>query len=149
MGMRILKSLSVAAALTAAGLVAGVFEASAQSIEARVNAAVAKIQAACSADLQKYCSMVTPGEGRILLCIQAHEDKISSKCDFALFEASRNLNRALDKIERAAAVCWGDIEKNCAGIPEGGGGIARCLVTKKASLSKACQTELGKFPAAK
>ena len=111
-------------------------------IEARLSAAVAKIQGACGDDLKKFCSTVTPGEGRMLLCIEAHEDKISSKCDYALFDAARNLERALDRIERVADVCWNDIEKHCANIAAGEGRIAQCLVDKKSSLTRRCQTEI-------
>jgi hypothetical protein len=39
----------------------------------------------------------------------AHEDKISTKCDYALYSASRNLDRAIDSIEQAADACWPDI----------------------------------------
>jgi hypothetical protein len=117
-----------------------------QQLAARLDAAVKKVQAACSDDVQKYCSTVTPGEGRLILCMQAHEDKVSDKCDFALFEASRNLNRVLDRIDRTADICWGDIEKHCSNVPEGGGRILQCLVSQKTSLTPACQTELGKLP---
>jgi Cysteine rich repeat len=120
-----------------------------QKLEARLNAAVEKLQVACGEDLKKYCSMVTPGEGRMLLCMEAHEDKITNKCDYALFGALHNLEHALDRIEEAADACWNDIEKYCASVPEGSGHIAQCLVSKKADLSAACKTVIGKFEAAK
>ena len=55
----------------------------------------------------------------------------------------RNLERALHKVEEVADACGDDIEKNCANIPQGGGRIATCLVTKKTSLSAACQAAIG------
>jgi Cysteine rich repeat len=116
-----------------------------QQIAARLDAAVKKVEAACSNDLKKYCSTVTPGEGRLILCMQAHEDKISEKCDYALFDASRKINRALDRIDRAADICWSDIEKHCSNIPEGGGRILQCLIGEKTSLTPACQAEVGKL----
>lgn len=152
MDTRSFKSLSILAAVAAAALSTAIVAADAQGmskLEARVSAAVAKIRAACGEDLQKYCSTVTPGEGRLLLCIEAHEDKISSKCEYALFDAVRNLGRALDRIEMTADACWGDIEKHCVDVAPGGGGIARCLVGKKTSLSKRCQTQIGKMQAAR
>ncbi len=136
---------------TAALLVFGTATAQTQvqsRVEARLTAAVKKLENACSDDLKKYCSTVTPGEGRLLLCLEAHEDKISSKCDYALFEAARNLERALDRIELAADACWGDIAKYCASIPEGGGRIAQCLIAKKTSLKPACRTIISKFQSA-
>jgi hypothetical protein len=116
-----------------------------QQLAARLDAAVKKVEAACSDDLKKYCSTVTPGEGRLILCMQAHEDKVSEKCDFALFDASRRLNRALDRIDRAADICWSDIEKYCSNIPEGGGRILQCLTGQKTSITSACQSELAKL----
>jgi hypothetical protein len=59
-----------------------------------VTAAVKKVEAACSADLKQYCNTVTPGESRILLCLEAHADKINDGCDYALLQAWRNLDRA-------------------------------------------------------
>jgi cysteine rich repeat protein len=115
----------------------------------RLGAAVQKLQTACGDDVTKYCSNVTPGEGRLLFCMMAHEDKISTKCDYGLYSAARNLDRAIDFVEQAADACWPDIEKLCANVPEGGGGIAQCLVTRKSSVSPNCQVVLEHFPDAK
>ena len=111
-------------------------------LEDRLTAAVNKIQAACGEDLKKYCSTVTPGEGRLLLCLEAHEDKISTQCEYSLFSAARNLDRALDRIEQTADACWNDIEKHCASVPAGGGGIARCLINQKSSLQPVCGSKI-------
>ena len=112
--------------------------------EDRLNAALKKIQAACDEDLREYCGAVTPGEGRLLLCLEAHEDKIASKCDYSLFEASRNLERALDSVAETADACWNDIEKYCSNVPEGGGHIVECLLGKKDAIALTCRSQLGK-----
>jgi Golgi apparatus protein 1 len=104
----------------------------------RLAAAADQIQAACAEDAKKFCSNVTPGEGRLLFCMIAHEDKIATKCDYALYKAGRGLDRALNRLEDIADACWDDIEKHCAETAAGEGQIAKCLVTKKASLSKEC-----------
>ena len=57
---------------------------------------------------------MTPGEGRLVLCMMAHEDKVSNKCDYALYAATRNIERAIDRIEQTADACWPDIEKQCS-----------------------------------
>lgn len=119
----------------------------ARKAAARIEAAVKKVAEACKDDLGKYCSTVTPGGGRLLFCMIAHEDKISTKCDYALYAASRNLERTLNHVARAADACWPDIEKHCANIPEGGGRIAQCLADKKTSLAKPCQAALSSMPA--
>jgi hypothetical protein len=71
-----------------------------------------------------------------MLCIQAHEDQISVKCDYALFDASRNLERALDRVAQIANVCWNDIEKYCS---NGFWRIPQCLTSQLVLLSPACQ----------
>jgi len=147
--MAVLFPIGAAAIFVALDVVASAQTDVARQIEARLSAAVEKIQTACGEDLKKFCSTVTPGEGRLLLCIQAHEDKISTKCDYALFDAARKLDRGLDRLEEVADACWNDIEKLCSNVPEGGGRIAQCLVSRKTSLTSACQAGLGKFQADK
>ena len=143
--MRINFVLATAFALFVFGASANAQSDAAGRAQARIMAGVKKLEAGCAADAQKYCATVTPGDGRLFFCIIAHEDKLSTKCDYALFEASRNLERALNRIEDAADACWNDIEKNCANIPEGGGRIAQCLSAKQASLSQQCQAAVKTF----
>jgi hypothetical protein len=45
------------------------------SLETRIAAAVKKIQDACANDVKAYCSNVTLGEGRLALCMMAHEEQ--------------------------------------------------------------------------
>ena len=37
----------------------------------------------CKTDLKAYCSQVNPGNGRIISCLYAHEDRLSESCDAA------------------------------------------------------------------
>ena len=46
------------------------------------------LQEACKEDIKNYCSNVTPGEGRLLACAAAHEDKLSGQCSYALYQAA-------------------------------------------------------------
>ena len=71
--------------------------------------------------MTKFCGQVTPGEGRLVLCMMAHEDKVSNECDYALYSATRNIERAIDRIEQTADACWPDIEKQCSETAPGGG----------------------------
>ena len=121
----------------------------AENVRERVTSAEKKLRLACGDDVTKYCSTVTPGEGRLLFCMMAHEDKISTKCDYALYSAARNLDRAIDFVEQAADACWPDIEKHCANVPEGGGRIALCLVNNKSAVSPDCRSVLEHIPPAK
>lgn len=40
----------------------------------------------CGDDVEKFCKNVTPGEGRILSCLEKNDHKLSSKCKTALKE---------------------------------------------------------------
>ena len=123
--------------------------ASAGNVRERLAGAEQKLRMACGEDLTKYCSTVTPGEGRLLHCMIAHEDKITTKCDYALYSAARNLEGAIDTIEQVADACGADMEKLCADVQEGSGRIAQCMVSKKSTASPACQKVLDLLPAAK
>ena len=54
----------------------------------KLHARAEKVESVCAADIKKYCSKVTPGEGRMIYCMQAFEDKISPKCAFELEDAA-------------------------------------------------------------
>jgi hypothetical protein len=117
-------------------------------LQERVQQGVEKVRAACGEDVAKFCGQVTPGGGNLILCMQAHEDKLSPKCDYALFEASRNLHRALDRLGQAADACAADAEKHCSSVEPGGGGILKCLAANKADLGKGCKRVIEKVEAA-
>jgi PRC-barrel domain/Cysteine rich repeat len=112
-------------------------QASAQSgIRDRLSGAIEAVESACKEDISKFCGSVSRGEGRVLLCMQAHDDQLSHRCDLAVYRASRNLERVLNRVERVADSCWADIEKHCSDA----NGIGRCVVEKIGSLSESCRT---------
>jgi hypothetical protein len=102
----------------------------------RVAAAIETVEGACAADISKFCGNVTRGEARVLLCMQAHDDQLSFRCQLSLYRASRHLDRALSRVERIADACWSDIEAQCANAER----IGQCVMDKAPSLSPACQT---------
>jgi hypothetical protein len=121
----------------------------AEKVRERIIDAAQILRAACGNDLTKYCSTVTPGEGRLIFCVLAHEDKISAQCDYALYNAARNLHGALGLVEQAADVCWPDIEKYCAHMPVGGGRIGQCLIDNRTKVGHDCQIALDQMPLSK
>jgi Golgi apparatus protein 1 len=137
--MRIVPAVALAGVMTS---ILSLAPAVAQSPLDRILQGVKKLEQGCAEDLSKFCSTVTPGEGRLFFCILAHEDKLSQKCDYALFSAARNLERALDRVAQVADACWTDIEQNCADSAPGGGRVMQCLVAKASSLSPGCRSTL-------
>ena len=112
---------------------------------AKADAAWNKVENACSADVKSYCSSVTPGGGRLILCILAHDDKISDKCADTLLDVADNIDLAVSNIARTADVCDEDIAKICANVDAGGGQIAQCLIDNQPKLSSNCRAEVAGF----
>ncbi len=104
----------------------------------RLGAGFKKLETACGEDVKKFCSTVTPGEGRLIYCMQAHEDKISDGCASTLDEVAYQAEEAADNLREAVNACRGDIEKVCATTQPGQGRLAACLATNKTSVSKGC-----------
>lgn len=92
----------------------------------------------CEEELTSYCSNVTPGEGRILACMYAHEDKISGKCEFALYDAAAQLERFIGALTYLANECDEDLDTHCAAVEMGEGRLAQCLLDNKDKLQKRC-----------
>jgi hypothetical protein len=111
-------------------------------IHEKLSAGIAKLESSCGDDIKKYCSTVTPGEGRALHCMLAHDDKISPKCAYDLHEVALNAQTAADDLKDAAKACRDDIAKSCRKTPPGQGRMMGCLAASKATLSQNCAEAL-------
>ncbi|GAG26012.1 unnamed protein product [marine sediment metagenome] len=92
----------------------------------------------CEEELTTYCSEVTPGEGRILACMYAFEDKLSGKCEFALYDAAAQLERFIGALTYVANECDEDLDTHCAAVEIGEGRLAECLLDNKSKLQARC-----------
>lgn len=93
----------------------------------------------CETELKSYCSNVTPGEGRVLACLYAHNDKITPRCEYALYDAAVLLERAVAAISFVANECDDDLVKLCADVPVGGGRLLDCLGKNADKVSDRCK----------
>jgi hypothetical protein len=93
----------------------------------------------CKAELEKYCSNVTPGEGRLLACLYAYEDKLSGRCEYALYDAASRLERAVAALSYAVNECSSDLKQYCAGVAAGEGRLLECLQKNDNKVSKRCK----------
>lgn len=100
------------------------------------------VQEGCKTELETYCTDVTPGEGRVLSCLYARNDKLSGRCEHALYEAAVRLERAVAALTYVAKECDDDADKFCAKVEAGEGRIIDCLVGKSAELAPTCKTAL-------
>jgi hypothetical protein len=96
----------------------------------------------CKTELETYCKNVTPGEGRILACLYAYQDKLSGKCEYALYDAAVRLERSVAALSYVANECETDIAANCAGVRAGEGRLLQCLEKNEAKVSKRCKGAL-------
>ena len=99
---------------------------------------VTTIEQGCKAEIEKYCSQVTLGEGRMLACFYAHEDKLSGQCQYALYDAAARLERAISDLNYVATQCENDIDTLCGDVEMGEGRILECL-NSNAQTSAPCK----------
>ena len=99
-----------------------------------------KVLDGCNKEFETYCKNVTPGEGRLLACLYAYEDKLSGRCEFALYDAASQLERVLTALTYLANECKDDLKKYCSEIKPGEGRLLECLDKKMDSVSNRCKT---------
>ncbi len=100
------------------------------------------LKKACHKELTTFCKGVTPGEGRILACLYAFEDKVSDRCIYALYDASTELEQAVTAVKFAASACKDDLQKFCANVKLGQGRALACLGKNEKDVSQACKDAL-------
>ena len=96
----------------------------------------------CKVELEKYCSQVTPGQGRILGCLYAYQDKLSGKCEYALYDAAVQLERAVAALSYVVNECGDDLDKHCSSVPAGEGRLLNCLEKNDKQVSGRCKQAL-------
>jgi hypothetical protein len=118
-----------------------------KTILEKLTARITKLEDSCRKDIKKYCSTVTPGEGRMIYCMEAHEDKISAKCAFELRDAATSVQTAADALKDAVIACKAEITGVCGKILPGQGRIAACLLENKSTASTGCADAIKKIEA--
>lgn len=89
----------------------------------------------CAADVQKFCSDIQPGNGRIVACLKAHENDLSGAC--------KQQGEALkQKVQSFMAACQEDSDKYCKDVQPGAGRKIQCLKDNVASLSPDCKAQV-------
>jgi hypothetical protein len=107
---------------------------------------VETVKEGCKAELETYCKDVTPGEGRGLACLYAYEDKLSNRCEYALYDAASQLEQVVNALAYVASECRDDLKAYCSDTIPGEGRILKCLDQNKDKVSERCkqaQKEVG------
>ena len=97
---------------------------------------------ACQTELESYCSQVTPGEGRLLHCAAAHEDKLSGQCEYALYQAATILEQMAVAMNYLIQSCAADAETHCSAVAAGEGRLLMCLEEHMEDVSDTCKTAI-------
>lgn len=93
----------------------------------------------CKSEIEKYCNNVTPGEGRVLACLYAYGDKLSGRCEYALYDAAAQLERAVAALSYAVNECSSDLRTYCDTVRRGEGRLLECLQKNDAKVSQRCK----------
>ncbi len=92
----------------------------------------ARAQGACHADVEKLCSGIPRGGGRIAACLKANQAQLTPECKAHLDSIARYAKEVHE-------ACADDVASYCAGVTRGKGAVLRCLSQNRASLTPACQ----------
>ena len=96
----------------------------------------------CKTELDTYCKGVTPGQGRGLACLYAYSDKLSGKCEYALYDAAAQLERAVAALSYVVNECADDLDQFCTGVAAGEGRLLQCLEKNDPKVSGRCKQAL-------
>jgi hypothetical protein len=101
---------------------------------------VNQVKTACRSDIQKYCSDVRPGNGRIEACLNSREDKLSYDCRTTKESAEESISQRGQKAELAfRSACGSDVQKFCTNVPYGNGRVLDCLSKNEDEVSYTCR----------
>lgn len=96
----------------------------------------------CQQELTTFCKDVTPGDGRILACLYAFQDKLTSRCEHALYDSVGQLKKTLTDLTYAVNECQDDLQNICADVEPGQGRVLDCLENNADVVSGPCKTAL-------
>lgn len=91
----------------------------------------------CRADVEKYCSGMEPGDGRVMQCLHENREELSTEC-------REVLERREKLYEGFQANCSADAKQFC-GDALGGKELRACMKENLEHLSPECRTFLSEF----
>jgi hypothetical protein len=96
----------------------------------------------CDDEITTLCKNVVPGQARILACLYAYSDKLSNKCEYSLYDAAVQLERAVSALTYTVNECSADLEKMCMDVEAGEGRVLECLNKNESAVSDRCKNAL-------
>jgi hypothetical protein len=100
---------------------------------------VASVANGCRTEIETYCKDVNPVQGRMLACLYTHSDKLSGKCEYALYDAAAQLERAVEALSFVINECADDLDRFCMGVAAGEERLLDCLEKNDPKVSSRCK----------
>jgi Golgi apparatus protein 1 len=96
----------------------------------------------CKSEIARFCGSVSPGRSRVIACLYANIDKLTSDCGFALIDAAPELDSTVAKLALVAKGCGNDLRAFCPRVRPGEGRLLGCLSSNKDTISFQCREAL-------
>jgi hypothetical protein len=97
------------------------------------------VQEGCKVEIDSFCKNVTPGKCRVIACLYAYQDKLSNRCEYALYDAVARLQREVNACAYVANECRDDLKTYCSEIAPVEGRLLKCLDKNKEKVSSRCK----------
>lgn len=97
-------------------------------------AATEQLVAACGADLRRYCKDVPLGGGNIRRCFDAHQAKLSAKCQKTRVRVYASIVRRVAAQKNIFRICNADSRRLCQGVVPGDANILNCMLKARPSI---------------
>lgn len=107
-----------------------------------VQGAIDTFSEGCKQELTTFCKDVKPGEGRLIACLYAFQEKLTPRCEYAVYDSVSQLDRTLTNLSYVVGECRDDLKKNCADIKPGEGRLLDCINKNEAKVSARCNAAL-------
>lgn len=102
----------------------------------------AALKANCAKQIKSYCKGVVEGQGRLLACLYAREDRLPAKCGLTVDASLERLGMMLAALANVVHVCEADAKRLCNGVEPGNGHLIDCLSKARQSVSAQCNATL-------
>ena len=96
----------------------------------------------CRMEIDAHCKNVTQGGFRVLACLYAYSDRLSARCEYSLYDAASQLERAVNALAFTANECRDDLKTYCSEVKPGEGRLFQCLDKNKDKISGRCNQAL-------
>lgn len=127
---------SRAAAVAALATLLGAATASAQTVS--YAQAFDQLAAGCGADINKFCSKVNLGGGRIGACLNQNAAKVSARCRTTWTEVRASLDRRAGARGAVVQACDADRRRFCPDVVAGDANLIDCLALARRRVSASC-----------